>query len=122
VVHGVRHFCFAQAAAALRVPNPAPRTGGVKRSWQLARGMQGATIVTAADAIDDPSLVVPGMVFFIDTGGTTGHTGFVADVIGGTLVTIEGNTNNGGGREGIGVFQRSRRKLRDINLGFVAFA
>lgn len=84
--------------------------------------MPGARIVTAAEATADPSLVVPGMVFYIDTGGTTGHTGIVADVVGGTLVTIEGNTNDGGHREGIGVFQRSRRKIRDINMGFVAFA
>jgi hypothetical protein len=46
---------------------------------------------------------------------------YVAD-IGGTLVTIEGNTDDGGHRDGIGVFQRSRRKIRDINMGFVAFS
>jgi hypothetical protein len=115
------HFCFARAAAARGVANPAPRTGGVKRSWRLVQDLPGATVVTAAQAADDPALVVPGMVFYIDTGGTTGHTGFVADVIGGRLVTIEGNTNDGGSREGIGVFQRTRRKIRDINLGFVAF-
>jgi len=66
--------------------------------------------------------VLPGMVFFIDTGQGRGHAGFVADVVGGTLVTIEGNSNSVGLREGIGVFQRSSRKIRDINTGFVAFA
>jgi hypothetical protein len=70
----------------------------------------------------DPSLVVPGMVFYIDTGQSSGHAGFVADVIGGTLVMIEGNTNDGGSREGIGMFHRTKRKIKDISIGFAAFA
>jgi hypothetical protein len=116
------YWCFEQSAAALKVPNPAPRTAGVKRSWQLAQSQPGATIVPAAKAAKDPSLVTPGMVFYIDTGPSTGHAGFVADVVGSTLVTIEGNTNDGGSREGIGVFQRSKRKIKDITIGFAAFA
>jgi len=115
------YFCFAQAAASLNVRNPAPRTAGVKRSFQLAGSTPGATVVTAAEARRDPSLVVR-MIFYIDTGGITGHAGFVADIVGGTLVTIEGNTNNGGTREGIGVFQRTKRKIKDINIGFALFA
>jgi lysozyme family protein len=116
------YWCFAQAAAALNVPNPAPRTAGVKRSWQMAQTLPGAKIVTAAEAATDPSLVMPGMVFYIDTGQATGHAGFVADVVGGTLVTIEGNTNDDGSREGIGVFTRSQRKIKDISIGFAVFA
>jgi len=61
------------------------------------------------------------MVFYIDTGGGTGHTGFVAAVIGGKLTTIEGNTNDGGSREGIGVFTRTQRRIDSINVGFIAF-
>jgi CHAP domain len=116
------YSCFDEAAAALGVPNPAPRTASVLRCWQLAQSQLGADVVPAEKAKGDPSLVLPGMVFFIDTGGGHGHAGFVADVIGGTLVTIEGNTSEAGLREGIGVFQRSSRKIRDINEGFVAFA
>jgi lysozyme family protein len=116
------YFCFAQAATALHVSNPAPQTAGVKRSWQLAQSLPSANIVPAAKAKEDPSLVAPGMVFYIDTGSNTGHAGLVADVIGGTLVTIEGNTTSvTGSREGIGVFQRSSRKIKDINLGFIGF-
>jgi hypothetical protein len=37
-------------------------------------------------------------------------------------VTIEGNTNEGGGREGIGVFRRNRRKVRGINKGFIDYS
>jgi len=39
----------------------------------------------------------------------------------GKLVTIEGNTNDGGSREGVGVFRRSGRRIRDINLGFIDY-
>lgn len=88
----------------------------------MAQSLPSANIVPAAKAKEDPSLVAPGMVFYIDTGSTTGHAGLVADVIGGTLVTIEGNTTSvTGSREGIGVFQRSSRKIKDINLGFIGF-
>ena len=62
------------------------------------------------------------MIFHIDTGGRTGHAGFVVDVVGGKLVTIEGNTNDDGSREGIGVFNRTSRRISSISLGFVAFA
>jgi hypothetical protein len=37
------------------------------------------------------------------------------------LVTIEGNTNDNGSREGIGVFRREQRKISSINKGFVDF-
>ena len=90
------YSCFDEAAAALGVPNPAPRTASVLRCWQLAQSQLGADVVPAEKAKGDPSLVLPGMVFFIDTGGGHGHAGFVADVIGGTLVTIEGNTSEAG--------------------------
>jgi lysozyme family protein len=116
------YWCFGRAAANLNLANPVPRTAGVKRSWQMAQSLPGLTILPAAQAASDPSLVVPGMVFYIDTGPTTGHSGLVADVIGGTLVTIEGNTNEGGSANGIGVFQRSKRKINDISIGFVGFA
>ena len=42
----------------------------------------------------------------ISTGAGTGHTRPVERVTGGKLVTIERNTNDGGGREGVHVFRR----------------
>ena len=78
-------------------------------------------MITAAEARRDPSIVVPGMVFFIDTGGSRGHVGLVAANVNGALETIEGNTNDGGSREGIGVFRRSRRRVSAISLGFAGF-
>ena len=115
------YWCFTQAANQLGVANTAPKTASVIASWQKAQNEPKARIVTAAEARRDPAKVTPGMVFYIDTGGGSGHTGFVADVIDGRLVTIEGNTNDGGTREGIGVFIRSRRRVDTINLGFIDF-
>jgi hypothetical protein len=58
----------------------------------------------------------------IATGAGFGHTGLVERTSGGKLVTIEGNTNVGGSREGIGVFRRESRKTVDINRGFIDYA
>jgi hypothetical protein len=68
-----------------------------------------------------PTQVQPGHVFFIDTGEGHGHTGLVVGRSGNDLQTIEGNTNELGGREGIGVFARTR-PVRQATLGFVEFA
>ena len=38
------------------------------------------------------------------------------------MQTIEGNTNEAGGREGIGVFRRSGRRIRDVNVGFLDYS
>jgi hypothetical protein len=45
----------------------------------------------------------------------------VVEVSDGRLVTIEGNTNDGGSRNGIGVFRRTARKIGQINKGFVQY-
>jgi hypothetical protein len=114
------YWCIQQAARAKGVANPAPKTASVLRSWELAQG-GGGTIVKASEACGDPDRVQPGMVFYISTGGRTGHCGFVSEIVDGRLVTIEGNTNNDGSREGYGVFVRARRRIESINLGFIDF-
>ena len=81
------------------------------------------TRIPAADALARPSLVAPGQIFVLSTGGGLGHVGLVESVDGGVLTTIEGNTNDGGSREGIGVFRRTGpngRKIASINRGFLA--
>ncbi|MFG1359251.1 peptidoglycan-binding protein [Xanthobacter pseudotagetidis] len=117
------HWCFAGAAAALKVPNRVPGTGHVRTAWrQAGRIAAGVRVVAARDAARDPSLVTPGMVFFLGLDGDTGHAGIVTDNVNGVLSTIEGNTNDGGSREGIGVFRRVGRKVADPKtLGFAAF-
>jgi hypothetical protein len=80
--------------------------------------------LTASKAHLHEALVAPGQIFVIDTGapGGAGHTGLVEAVNAGKLVTIEGNTNDGGSREGIGVFRRTGRRIRDINVGFIEYS
>lgn len=115
-------FCFHTASKKLGKSNPMIKTAGVLDLWNKA-GQKGVLRVTNLKAKNNPSLVKPGQIFVIDTGkpGGAGHAGLVEQVAGGKLVTIEGNTNNGGSRDGIGVFRRTARKIADINKGFVDF-
>ncbi len=115
------YWCFVQATQRVAATNQVPKTGGVHDAWNRSRKKDGVTIVTAEAAQRDPGLVVPGMVFFINTGGSHGHTGIVAANVNGLLETIEGNTNDNGSREGIGVFRRTRRQVDRINLGFAKY-
>jgi hypothetical protein len=114
------YYCFQQASAQLGLPNPMARTAGVLDLWARA-GRAKTHRITGAQALDDPSLVRPGHIFVIDTGGGNGHAGLVESASGGKLVTIEGNTNDGGSREGIGVFRRTQRRVAQINKGFVDY-
>lgn len=117
------YWCYDQAAEELGINNPVFKTGGVLKHWEEA-GNNGIPRITTEQARNKPSRILPGMVFVIDTGdpGGAGHTGFVEKVIGDTLMTIEGNTNLGGSREGIGVFRRTARKISSINKGFVDYS
>ena len=63
----------------------------------------------------------PGTLFIIDLGGGLGHSGMVIESGDGRLVTVEGNTNDNGSRNGIGVFRRAARKITDINKGFIDY-
>jgi hypothetical protein len=116
------YWCFDQAAASLRVPvaNPVIPTAGVLDHWNRA-GTQGIPRISSADCADQPSLVQPGMIFILSTGGGNGHTGLVEAVRGFYLTTIEGNSNNDGSREGVGVFRQTKRKISDISRGFIAY-
>jgi len=92
-------WTFEQAARELGLPNPCPRTGSVhgllRRSptWRCTR---------------EPR---PGLVFLHDAGGGTGHCGFITGVIeDGPIITVEGNTEDLGSRDGDGVYQRRRTR------------
>jgi hypothetical protein len=116
------YWCFDESARALGRTNPLVKTAGVLDHWTRATDA-GVAHVSAAKAHQVESLVRPGQIFVIDTGspGGGGHTGLVEEVALGKLVTIEGNTNEGGAREGIGVFRRTGRRIRDVNLGFLDY-
>ena len=99
------------------------KTAGVLDHWDKA-GRRGVSRIATARAVQDPGLVQPGHIFIIDTGapGGGGHTGLVVEVVGGKLVTVEGNTNDAGSAEGIGVFERQSRKIAQINKGFIDYS
>lgn len=106
------HWCFHVAAVDAQERNPCPRTGGALHMRQLAE---------PSEIVAEPAKALPGDVFTIDHGKGLGHTGFVELVRrDGLLQTIEGNTNGGGGRDGDGVYRRTRQ-LAEINRGFLRF-
>ncbi|HET9822347.1 MAG TPA: CHAP domain-containing protein [Burkholderiaceae bacterium] len=114
------YWCFDEAARAAGRPNPMVRTAGCLAHWNGAE-RAGARRIAAREAIDDPGLLRPGMVFIMDFGGGLGHTGFVETVEGGFLHTIEGNTDASQSREGGGVY-RLTRKVNSIGKGFIDYA
>lgn len=115
-------WCFAKAATELGAKNPVVCTGGVIDHWRRAKP---AVKITALQALQNPSLVKPGCIgiLLLDKHTGAGHTFLVEGIKGKALTTIEGNSNNGGSREGIGVFRLSRRKLTDTSLvGFLDYS
>jgi hypothetical protein len=114
------YFCFQQAASALHVPNPAIKHAGVLDLWTRA-GTQGTRRILTAEANASPSLVQPGCLFIITTTAGHGHTGLIEKIDGVRLTTIEGNTNETGSHEGIGVFRRKGRTIATITPGFIQY-
>lgn len=99
------------ACAALGVRNPIEPVAGVHLFRQLGKEHRAWTVEPGA-----------GYVFFIDhgikDGRKLGHCGIVVDVGPKSLVTIEGNTNEAGSREGNAVAVKTRR-IGEISLGYL---
>lgn len=110
------YWCFEQASKNLGRKNPVLKTGHCMTHWRDTAGKK----IPATDAVNKTSLVKPGHIFIINTGGSHGHTGLVEKVEGGIIHTIEGNTNPSGSSNGIGVF-RNMRKIAKINRGFIEY-
>jgi CHAP domain len=114
------YWCFDEAAKALGRPDPVVRTAGVLKHWQQS-GEAGAKRILKAQAIENPALLKPGMIFVMSHGAGLGHTGIIESVNGGLLSTIEGNTDASKTREGGGVY-RLTRKVTEINVGFIDYS
>ncbi len=114
------YWCFDEAAAQSGIDNPMYRTAGCMAHWNNAE-RHGGTRLLASEAVANPGLIQPGMVFIMDFGGGLGHTGFIERVEGGYLHTIEGNTDASQTREGGGVY-RLTRKVGSVNKGFISYA
>jgi hypothetical protein len=106
----------------LGIDNPHIKTAGVLEHWQKAGTKPDVVRIPKAKAVANPGLVKPGSLFIIDHGGGLGHSGLVTEVANGRLKTVEGNTNDNGSNNGIGVFERDRRKIADINKGFIDYS
>jgi peptidoglycan hydrolase-like protein with peptidoglycan-binding domain len=115
-------FCYQTAAKKLGIDNPHIKTAGVLDHWQNAGTKSDVVRIPKAKAVANPGLVKPGSLFIIDHGGGLGHSGLVTEVANGRLKTVEGNTNDNGSNNGIGVFERDRRKIADINKGFIDYS
>ncbi|MGE0131220.1 MAG: CHAP domain-containing protein [Blastocatellales bacterium] len=115
------YFCFDKAASQLKIQNPMIKTAGVLDHWNRA-GKKGIPRLVATDAQANPGLIKPGHIFALAVGSKgQGHTGLVSEVLSdGRFKTIEGNSNDGGSREGVGVFARMRKPF-EINRGFVDY-
>jgi CHAP domain len=103
-------WCFAVAANGLALPCPLRLTARALDLWKKAPVALRSSWPT------------PGAIFVIDHGGGHGHCGLVESFSQGDLIiiTIEGNTGPQGGRDGDGVYRRTRR-LDGINLGYVDY-
>jgi hypothetical protein len=110
------YSCFDKAATKAGKQNPLIKTGHVMTHWNKTTAKK----VKMDEAVNKPSLIKPGHIFIMNTGGSAGHTGIVEKVEGGFIHTIEGNSNNSGSRNGIGVF-RLQRKIAKINRGFIEY-
>jgi hypothetical protein len=104
-------FVYRMGTKALGALWPLPKTGGCQFLYEWA---------TKANAVHEKPQA--GDVFLIwETAlGRFGHTGFVLTVKpDGSCVTIEGNTNAGGSREGYIVAEKTRLfSLRDRFIGW----
>jgi hypothetical protein len=111
------YWCFNLACTDLEIANPVFKTGDVNEGWVKARGK----ILTNHDAKVNTSLILPGQVFIISTGGGHDHAGFVEKNENGILTTIEGNICKNSSDGEIGVFRRTGRIIDTINTGFIQF-
>jgi hypothetical protein len=111
------YWCFNQASTKLQVPNPVYKTGDVIDEWCHANAKR----IPAAEAKLNMSLVLPGQIFVISTGGGHGHSGIIEKNESSVLTTIEGNTCIGNNCN-TGVYRRTARRIESINTGFIEFA
>ena len=85
-----------QASKKLAIPTPLIKTGGVLAQYNNPKNVK-KTAPLAGD------------IFIQDHGKGMGHTGLVEYVVGDSIHTIEGNTNDEGSREGFEVCRRVRK-------------
>lgn len=93
-------WAFSKAATDLKIPNLMPKTAGVLDGLRRSKKY----------VVLKP---MPGDIFIMDFGDGKGHAGFVEEIKGDYIYTVEGNTSadpsyKAEDREGNGVFERRR--------------
>ena len=111
------YWCYDKAGVKVSfgdtLKNPLLQTGGVLKQWNdIERIMP-----VVKRKFSDP---LPGDIFIMDLGHGLGHCGFVEDIEGDILHTIEGNTNDTGSREGFEVCRKKRQIGKPI-IGYLRF-
>ena len=89
------YYCVNEAAKESATKNPLVKTGGVMAQWNK--------IPANFKVVDQPR---KGDIFIMDFGKGLGHTGFVTSIIADRIMTIEGNSNDEGSREGYEVCRK----------------
>lgn len=109
------HWIFEQAAYHISVANPCPKTPGALTLWGLAPQH---TRLSPGD-----KQIRPGCVFIQRHAHGKGHCGILEGVQfdANTFTTIEGNTDPSGGRDGDGVYRRTRTLADSQLVGFLDF-
>lgn len=93
------YWCVNQAAAELGIKNPLVKTGLVKNQWEKTTLRKLPVRATG---------IKPGSIFIMLFKNGTGHTGIIEKILNGIAYTVEGNTNDGGEREGYEWAKRER--------------
>lgn len=108
------YWCFGQASKGMAIVNPLTQTASVSHAWQVAFPDHKSNFITGfAPQVGD--------IFIMEFQAGGGHTGIVETVnADGSLGTIEGNTDDTGSPEGIGVFRRTRHFVKPI-VGFLRY-
>ena len=105
------------------VKNPLKKTASCYDQLRYAKNIFSGLLVKPSGRIAVRPKVSPGDIGIISERGVKtsliggawhGHTYIVDLDMGSSCTTIEGNTNNNGSREGIGVFARSRPKSKTL--------
>jgi hypothetical protein len=103
------YWSFREASSELGIPHPMQGVPPGQRDYctGVAAWARRNNLVVDTPQRGDIFLVPGG-----SNGRTHQHTGLVTDVNGGAVSTVEGNTNNDGSSNGIGVFARTRNASR----------
>jgi len=116
------YWSYETAAGKLNLVNPVLKTGSVHDCWNHSSPNSTVSKLLHADVTQRPDLVKPGDQFILFFGGNAGHTGIVEKVEGAIFHTIEGNSNNNGGREGYEVVRHQRSITDKALAGFLRYS